>query len=227
MKITNHMAILRNLRNIVEARVSDEHIDKIKRALISPEWRKGARRVLPFRYVAAARACPSLTGVIDQALLSSLTDMKPLDGKTVVLVDVSGSMDAKLSGKSDLTRMDAAATLAAVLPGDPHVYTFSDRLVDVGHPRGIAGVETIVRSQPHGGTALGGAVQAMNRLPMDRLIVITDEQSRSHVPEPVASRAYMINVASAQHGVGYGERWIHLDGFSEQVLRFVEEFERL
>ena len=38
----------------------------------------------------------------------------------------------------------------------------------------------------------------------DRLIVITDEQARTPVPDPVAKRAYMINVASARNGVGYG-----------------------
>ena len=35
----------------------------------------------------------------------------------------------------------------------------------------------------------------------------------------------MINVASYRNGVGYG-RWVHLDGFSEQVLRFIAEYER-
>ncbi len=36
----------------------------------------------------------------------------------------------------------------------------------------------------------------------------------------------MINVASYRNGVGYG-RWTHLDGFSEQVLRYIAEYERL
>jgi hypothetical protein len=41
----------------------------------------------------------------------------------------------------------------------------------------------------------------------------------------MARRAYMINVASYRNGVGYG-RWVHLDGFSEQVLRYIAEYER-
>ena len=36
----------------------------------------------------------------------------------------------------------------------------------------------------------------MNGLPHDRLIVITDEQSHDRVPDPVASKAYMVNIAS-------------------------------
>jgi hypothetical protein len=54
--------------------------------------------------------------------------------------------------------------------------------------------------------------------------VITDEQSHDAVPDPVAPLAYMINVASYRNGVGYG-RWVHIDGFSEQVLRFIAEYE--
>jgi hypothetical protein len=36
----------------------------------------------------------------------------------------------------------------------------------------------------------------------------------------------MINVASAKHGVGYGKPWVHIDGFSEGVLKFINEIER-
>lgn len=46
------------------------------------------------------------------------------------------------------------------------------------------------------------------------------------VPDPVAEKAYMINVASYRNGVGYG-KWTHIDGFSEGVLRWIEEYEKL
>lgn len=68
-------------------------------------------------------------------------------------------------------------------------------------------------------------MQALNaQVQHDRLIVITDEQSHDRVGDPVAAHAYMINVASAQRGVGYG-KWNHIDGFSEGILRFINEFE--
>ena len=149
-----------------------------------------------------------------------------MDGRTLVLVDVSGSMDARLSVKSDLTRMDAAATLAAILPGKVRLFTFSNAVVEVPARRGMAGVDAILRSQPHGGTELGKAVAQMNTIPHDRLIVITDEQACSPVPDPVAAKAYMINVASARNGVGYGP-WMHIDGFSENVLTYVRAHEQL
>ena len=88
----------------------------------------------------------------------------------------------------------------------------------------MAGVDAIVGFQPHGATYLGAALAKIYKLAHDRLIVVTDEQSHDRVPDPVAAKSYMINVASNRNGVGYG-RWIHIDGFSEGVIRFIAEAE--
>jgi hypothetical protein len=213
-----YLALLRNLRNMDQAGV-DEAL--VREAILA---RRGAQRVLPFRYVAAARAAPRFEPWLDQALAETVLESPVPAGRTIVLVDVSGSMDWQLSARSDLKRIDAAAALGAIVPGDVRVFTFSNEVVEVPPRRGMAGVDAIVRSQPHGGTELGKAVAHVNRLPHDRLIVVTDEQSSDRVPDPVAGRAYMINVASAKNGVGYG-RWTHIDGFSESVLRFIAEHE--
>lgn len=223
-----YLALLRNLRNMLEAGVDR---DMITDAIVA---RKGAQRVLPFRYVAAARAVPQLEPALDNALLAAVTETKDLSGKTVVLVDVSGSMEAPLSAKSDMTRLDAAATLASVLNCDRRVFTFSAGnvrhcygewdggkiTVEVPPRIGMAGIDAIANSQFHGGTMLGQAVKEVNAIPHDRLIVITDEQSSDPVPDPVAKHAYLINVASNQNGIGYG-RWTHIDGFSESIIRYI------
>jgi hypothetical protein len=57
----------------------------------------------------------------------------------------------------------------------------------------------------------------------DRLIVITDEQSHDQVPAP-RGKGYIVNVASARNGVGYGE-WTHIDGWSEAVIEYIRELE--
>jgi hypothetical protein len=215
-----YLALLRNLRNMDQAGV-DEAL--VKEAILE---RRGAERVLPFRYVAAARAAPRFEPWLDEALAEAVLHGPVFDGRTIILVDVSGSMDSGLSARSDLTRMDAAATLASIVPGEVRVFTFSDKVVEVAPRRGMAGVDAVVSSLPHGGTWLGKAVTRVNALPHDRLIVVTDEQSHDAVPDPVAAKAYMVNVASNRNGVGYG-RWTHLDGFSEAVLRFIHEHEAL
>lgn len=214
-----YLALLRNLRNMVDAGCD---LNLVKEAILA---RKGAELVFPFRYTAAARAAPSLERYIDKALCMAIDEAPALKGHTIVLVDVSGSMDWKISSKSDITRMDAAATLASVVNSEHlQVFTFSERVVEVPARRGMSGVEAITRSQSHSGTRLGLAVKAINAMKHDRLIVVTDEQSHDPVADPVTKKAYMINVASNKNGVGYG-KWIHIDGFSEAVLRYIIEFE--
>lgn len=217
-----YLAVLRNLRNMTQAGVDS---GLIRDAILA---RKGAHRVLPFRYVAAARACPQMEPALDQALSEAIADMPQLRGKTAVLVDVSPSMDALLSSKSDLSRMDAGCALASMIPGDVRTFSFSNLVVEVPPRRGMAGVDALKRSQPHNGTRLFDAIEAVNReVKYDRLIVITDEQDTGGVvrscPDP-KGLGYMVNVASNKNGVGYG-KWTHLDGFSEGVLRWIHAVE--
>lgn len=214
-----YMALLRNLRNMVQAGCNPEIV---KRAILE---RKGARYVLPFRYTAAARHAPMYEKEIDEALQVAIKELPVLKGSTIVLVDVSGSMTYSLSQKSDLTRMDAAATLASIINAESlRVFSFSANHVEVPARRGMAGVDAIIKSQRHSSTRLAEAIQYINTIPHDRLIVITDEQAQGRIPDPVCQKAYMINVASYQNGIGY-KKWVHLDGFSENIIKFIHALE--
>jgi 60 kDa SS-A/Ro ribonucleoprotein len=213
-----YLALLRNLRNMADAGCDPA---LVRDAILV---RKGAHNVFPFRFIAAARAAPQFEPALDEALCEQINGLPILPGLTAVLVDVSGSMDVRLSSRSDLTRMDAAAALASIIPGNVRVFTFSERLAEVPPRRGMAGVDAVIRSQPHSSTYLGGAVEWLNdNVQYDRLIVVTDEQSHDAVGGP-KGRGYMINVAAHRNGVGYGQ-WTRIDGFSENVLRFIHEYE--
>src|ERR1700722_6796599 len=118
-----YLALLRNLRNMVSAGCD---LGLVREAILA---RKGADRGLPFRYIAAGKGCPQLEPALDEALCASIADMTPFSGLTVVLVDVSSSMDARLSARSDLTRKDAAAALAAILPGRVRVFSFANDVI--------------------------------------------------------------------------------------------------
>lgn len=213
-----YLALLRNLRNMAQAQV-DENL--VKDAILARKG--GAQRVLPFRYISAARAAPQFDRYLDQALLKAIEESTEFSGKTIVLVDVSGSMTSKVSGKSEISRADAAAAIASLIRGDVRVFTFDNDCRETPHRPGLAGIDAILK-KVGGGTMLRSAVDKVNKLKHDRLIVITDEQSHDRVPEPVADHAYMINVASYKNGVGYGP-WTHIDGFSEGVLRYIREVE--
>ena len=217
-----YMALLRNIRGMKEAGVD---VQLIRDAIVA---RKGARRVLPFRYIAAARAAMDFEPELDQAMVAAINDAPKLTGTTIVLVDVSDSMNWRTAGKSQLTYMDAAAVLAAMVrSGEKLVYTFSHKLVKVPPREGMALVDAIQGSQPHGGTWLGRALAGVSKVPHDRLIVITDEQSHDPVGAPVNDRSWIINVASAKNGVGTSNRWNRITGWSENVLRYITEVEAL
>ncbi len=213
------LALLRNLRNMVQAGVDPALVNNAIATV-------NHSRTLPFRFVSAARHAPMYEPALDRALVQSIEALPELPGTTVVLVDVSGSMFySNVSAKSDITRADAAATLGSMIGGNRRVFTFSNQIIEVAPRLGMAGVEAIQRSQPHSGTDLRRAIQHINdNVPCDRLIVITDEQTQSRAPAPNAERAYLIDVAGYQNGVNYNE-WTCISGFSESVLKFIWEME--
>jgi hypothetical protein len=178
-------------------------------------------RILPYRFIAAARHAPDFEPELERAMLASLKDHVRLEGPTRLLIDVSGSMDGALSPKSEMTRLEAAcglAILAREIAPDVEIYTFSEKVMKVPPRRGFALRDAIVKSQPHSGTFLGQAVTEIDRKGT-RLIVFTDEQAHDRVPAPKGT-GYMVNVASYQHGVGSGD-WRRIDGFSEAVVGWI------
>jgi len=212
------LALLRNLRNMAEARVDEQLV-------IQGLGRMKTERVLPFRFIAAARYAPQWEANLEQAMFKSLEGQPKLPGKTVLLVDISGSMDVLLSGRSEMRRNDAAYGLAVLLreiAEKVSVYSFSASLVRVPNRSGFALRDVINQSQPHSGTYLGKALGDIKE-DYDRLIVITDEQSHDPVPNPKA-RGYLINVASYKNGVGYG-KWTHIDGWSDSVIEYIRASE--
>jgi 60 kDa SS-A/Ro ribonucleoprotein len=213
------LALLRNLRNMKDAAV-DEALVLNALAAMKTE------RVLPFRFLAAARHAPQWEEALEQAMFRSVAGREKLAGRTVLLVDVSGSMVAALSRRSEMLRTDAGYGLAVLLreiAETVSLYTFSDKLVRVPARRGFALRDALDQSQPHSGTLLGDALNRIDE-PYDRIIVITDEQTHDRVPAP-RGRGYVINVASYRNGVGYGP-WTHIDGWSESVVEYIRELER-
>ena len=118
------LALLRNLRNLHAAGVSEELVLSALAALKT-------ERVLPFRFLAAARNAPQWEEALETAMFRALeTRTGKLAGHTVVLVDVSGSMESPLSARSEMRRTDAAYGLAILLREIAEkvtIFTFSDR----------------------------------------------------------------------------------------------------
>lgn len=218
------MAFLRNLRNMVQAGVSESLIRSYAETL-------NVDRILPFRYIAAARIVPQFEDMLEKMMFRSLAAHEKLPGKTVLLVDVSGSMfGTRVSAKSDLDRFDAAAALAVLareICEEVEIYSFSNTAVRVPARRGFALVEAIRSSQHHGGTNAGASVGVINAMTSyDRIVMFTDEQSYDRVPNPKGkATGYVINVAAYKNGINSGA-WTTITGFSEAVIDYIQESER-
>jgi hypothetical protein len=213
------LALLRNLRLMQKAEVPRETIAGAIEAM-------RVDRILPYRFITAARYAPDFEPELESAMLKSIKDHARLKGRTRLLIDVSGSMDAALSRQSEMTRLEAAcglAILAREICEKVEIFTFSNDVAKIPPRRGFALRDAIVASQPHAGTFLGKAVKQVD-FRGDRLIVFTDEQSHDKVESPLGL-AYMINVASNQHGVGNGP-WRRVDGFSEAVIAWIAASEQ-
>jgi 60 kDa SS-A/Ro ribonucleoprotein len=232
------LAFLRNLRNMKEADVDREII-----RLYSQEVKLD--RVLPYRFIAAARAVPGYEDILEPMMFRVMAGQPKLPGKTAVILDISPSMKAPLAQSAEkekrdawarskgkavlppLTRKDAALGLgimARELFDEVDFFSVSSDLAAVPPRRGFALGDALYQSQQPNGTKLGLAMTKINAMGYDRVIMLTDEESQDRVPNPTAPKAYMINVASSQHGVGFGH-WVTVSGFSEAVLDYIVRLE--
>jgi len=215
------LALLRNLRNMQQA-----NVDKglIREALSNMD----ITRVLPFRFVSAARYAPDFEPELEQAMFKSIEGMPKLEGTTAIVVDNSGSMSSKVSGKSDLTASDAACTLAILvreLAEYSVVIGYGSIAAAVPSRRGFA-LRDAIQSGPSGGTDTHAAITLAMHKGYDRIIVITDEQSHTSVPSPGKDKlGYFINIAAYKNGIGYGP-WLHIDGWSEATLQYIQQVEQ-
>lgn len=219
------LAFLRNLRNMVEAGVPSNVIRDYAKNV-------NVEKVLPFRYISAARIVPQFEDMLEAMMLRSLESHEKMAGKTVLLVDNSPSMfGTKVSAKSDLDRFDAATALAMLcreVCDEAVIYSFSNEAKVVPPRRGFALREAVRNATVSNGTRIGAAVRkAMAEHPdADRFIVFTDDESSDPVPSNVNGKpAYMVNVASYTHGINHGS-WTTVTGFSEAVIDYIQAVEK-
>jgi len=226
------LAILRNLRNMENSGVP---LKIILWAIQNGNY----DRVLPFRFV-EARKCvtnPKITEVLDEALQNTLEP--ELFGSTLIVVDKSGSMCSSVSNKSNTTRLDAAISLAIMGKGLSEkctVYATAGDDFRRIHATGLVigfgfKLENSIRNANIGG---GGIflVQCLEHIAKetkqayDRVIVITDEQDCDKKLKPedapkLGINNYVVNISVERNGISYKNGWEHIDGFSENVFRYI------
>lgn len=226
------MALVRNLRNFDEAGVSDAVAAEVA-ARISDPVAVEASRQFPFRYLAAYQHAPSLRWAypLEQALGHSLANIPALPGRTLILVDRSGSMWAPLSDRSQLNRADAAAvfgTALALRAADADLVEFGTSSAAVPHRRGESVLKILGRFHSLGGTNTVEAVRRHYRK-HDRVLIVTDEQASftyyGDIAEgiPPTVPVYTWNLAGYRigHGPSGSDNRHTFGGLSDAAFRMV------
>ncbi len=234
------LAYLRNLRNMREAGVK---LDTIRKGLLGVNVEK----VLPFRFYSAAQHNAEFESELESLMLRCLEQQPKLPGKTVFVVDISGSMGSRLSAKSELNRLDTACSLGILireLSESPVVYATAGcdsarkHATDiVPARRGFALIDAIKDKNETLGSGGIFLTQVMDYVfekekVADRVIVITDEQdcdsSSDKRPDNVKAfgkKNYIINISSNENGVAY-KKFHHINGWSESVIDYIRAFEK-
>ncbi|MFI6118367.1 TROVE domain-containing protein [Streptomyces sp. NPDC051064] len=226
------MALVRNLRNFDEAGVSDDVAAGVAERISDPEA-VAASRQFPFRYLAAYQHAPSLRWAypLERALGHSLGNVPALPGRTLVLVDRSGSMWSPLSDRSLLNRADAAAVFGAALAlraAEADLVQFGTGSRQVECRKGESVLKILERFGDLGGTNTVQAVRKHYR-GHDRVLIVTDEQaSFTHYGDategiPADVPVYTWNLAGYRvgHAPSGGENRHTFGGFSDAAFRMV------
>jgi hypothetical protein len=174
-----YQALLMNLRRIAEAGVSDATLAAINARLRDPEQVKQSR-MYPMRFLSAYRNAPlEFAGALERAANATLENIPALSGRTLVLVDRSGSMQGSLSQRGSLTRVDAANVFGAALAlrGEAvDLVAFGTSSKVLPFRKGDSLLRLADSRADMGGTATRDAVKKHYN-GHDRVVVLTDEQA--------------------------------------------------
>lgn len=189
-----YMALMRNLRNILEAKVSVNHIQKVADNLA---YRDAVRRSkqLPFRFLAAYREISKVKSAyagrfmdaLEKAVTVSAENIKGFDENTSVLIacDVSGSMQRPISAKSKILSYDIGLVLAMLLKSrcaNAITGMFGDKwkVINVPTHGVLSNVDAFYRREGEVGYATNGYLViedlVKRKEQIDKVMIFTDLQ---------------------------------------------------
>jgi 60 kDa SS-A/Ro ribonucleoprotein len=189
-----YMALLRNLRNLLEANVSAETL-ALACATLADAGQVARARQLPFRFLAAYRKVLALDGgavapvlaALESAIASSASNLRGFgaDTRVVVACDVSGSMQKPISPRSKVLLYDVGLVLAMLLQSHcQHVVTglFGDVWQRITLPQGpvLGNVQALYGRANAVGYSTNGYLMVQDlrqrREVVDKVMLFTDCQ---------------------------------------------------
>lgn len=238
-----YMALLRNLRNILNVGVSHECLAKVL-ATISNEDNVVNSKQLPFRYLSAYKVVSDIAGsevfgALENAIKASFKNLPKVSGTTVIAIDVSGSMSDTLSSKSTIQYVEVAYLMGMILSNicdNTIVYTFDHRLNKLAVPHDCDVLHWVTSRGANGGwTEMALPLQEMvaKGIKADRIVYLSDNECnwgkttiQSHADEyrrKVNHDFWVHAIDMAGYGTQQfiGDKFNLLAGWSEKVLQFI------
>lgn len=198
---------------------------------------------LPYRFITAAKYAPAFEQSLDKAMVKAAEQLPKLPGKTLLVVDISGSMQTPLSGKSEMDRIDAACGLAILMreqceevtvyatAGDDYARRHATGIVPARH--GMSLRDAIKQKNDDLGDGGIFLKQCMDYISgqesekFDRVVVFTDEQdcddkgNTAHTKK-LGKFNYIINVCGYKAGIPVKDKdWTKIPGFSERLVDWI------
>ena len=180
-----YMGLLRNLRNFEQAGV-DRKVLKFVRDKLEDPAEVARCRQFPYRFWSAYKNSGSIffAPAIEEALRLSCANIPELPGRTLVLIDTSGSMDAPVSGRSDIQRWEAAALFGAAMQArmkDVTLVAYGTNWepvkTEVSILRTVENLRARLGKVGHGTNTWPSALGAIQEFgPFDRIFAFTDMQ---------------------------------------------------
>lgn len=236
------LAMLRNIRNMREAGVDKKVIEK---GLVELK----SSMLLPMNFLQAADNNPEFKRQIEDAMIESYKNLPKLKGRTLFIVDVSGSMNMPYASKSKYSRLYAAAAMAMLAANQCEDFELvctagddSRRIHSTTHikypSKGFDMIQQVIDSRRIVG---GGGIFTRQCLEwcrknidgeFDRIIVFSDSQDcdiyNTTPPKPYGTYNYIVDVSSEKRGINYRGLWTaEVTGFSENFLTFIAGYEGL
>lgn len=228
-----YFALLRNLRNFTEAKVSKSTMRTVLDKLADPEY-VAKSRVLPVRFYQAYRALNGLyASELGEALEASFANAPKFGGSTLIMVDTSGSMDGDPSHQ--------AAVLANVFRrqcDDSRVVMYATSKRDISEKLSglniLEDVKTLVKlngSVGHGTSTWNNTNAAFKAGNYDRVVVLTDVQDHpSHAASaiPADVPVYVWDLAGYRPtniDTSVPNRFL-FSGLNDKMLEFVSLYEK-
>ena len=228
-----YMALLRNLRNFEQAGVREPTMRKVRDILRDRE-RVAKSRQLPYRFYSAYRQVDNVKtkAALEEALEHSFQNIE-LPGRSLVLIDVSGSMQGGWGwGRqaSTIAPADIASVMgvATAFGTDADVVAFGTNSKRVSFRKGGSVLEKAARIPAMGGelghgTNIGGAILE-NYNGHDRVMVFTDMQSADN--GGVKAPTYIFDLAGYGRVPNLGSKTVLFGGWNDSFLKTIPLIER-